>query len=67
MIRMKHVRQLEMQGCFSCKCPRLPKPAVDDDVMNLKVGGNGVVSRHQLHITESKNTWVSAKAFGSVK
>ena len=54
MIRMKHVRQLEMQGCFSCTCPRLPKPAVDDDVINLKVGGNVVISRHQLHITEPK-------------
>ena len=54
MIRMKHVRQLEMQGCFSCTCPRLPKPAVDDDVINLKVGGNVVISCHQLLITEQK-------------
>ena len=56
-----------MQGCFCYKCPRLPKPAVDDDVINLKVGGNVVVSRHQLHITEPKNTWVSTKAFGCIK
>ena len=67
MIRMKHVRQLEIQGCFCYTCPRLQKLAVDDDVINLKVGGNVVVSRHQLHITEPKNTWVSTKAFGCIK